>query len=88
MDNLRFQNITITQIQYINVQQILVVTCARVYWCGPRLHEYGLCGPRGQKAWTALAYRLTLQPGPMQKDCSENIIIVNFYCNRPIVQRT
>ena len=26
MDNLRFQNITITQIQYINVQQILVVT--------------------------------------------------------------
>ena len=26
MDNLWFQNITITQIEYINVQQILVVT--------------------------------------------------------------
>jgi len=24
------------------------------YWCGPRLHDYVLCGPRGQKGWTSL----------------------------------
>src|SRR6218665_2679291 len=25
-------------------------------WCGPRFHDYILCGPRGQKGWTALDY--------------------------------
>src|SRR6218665_1236579 len=42
--------------QYINVQQILVITFEFTAWCGPRLHDYVLCGPRGQKGWTALHY--------------------------------
>jgi len=51
MNNLWFQKITITQIQYINVQQILVFTFEfrPTAWCGPRLHDYVLFGPLGQK---------------------------------------
>ena len=53
MDNLWFQKSTMTQLQYINVQQILVVTfeftgAAR----GFMIMSCVACG--GQKGWTAL----------------------------------
>ena len=55
MDDLWFQKITITQIQYINVQQILVVTFE---FTGA---AYVLCGPQGQKGcWTALLYDIAV----------------------------
>jgi len=58
MDNLRFQKITITQMQYINVQQILFVTFDfRPTGAACGFMIYVLCGPRSQKGWTALPYR-------------------------------
>ena len=38
-------------ITIINVQQTLVVSFRLVR---PAVHDYVLCGPRGQKGWTAL----------------------------------
>ena len=61
MDNLWFQTITITQIHYINVQQMLVVTLILsilVLPGCPRLHDYMYVsgGPGDQKGWTSLVW--------------------------------